>query len=180
MESGDVLYVQDVLDEIEAEVAGSAAIPVSGQVALNPERMAALIERLRQAAAHADALAADESRYRDARRRVEAEGALIVEEARRKAELALDGSRVAQLREEHVQAIIGESRQRGEELITAAYEYGIARMEEVLVRADDAHRLVLEARDRVVVESGGLAQIARGVRRGLFGGILGRRRRAER
>jgi hypothetical protein len=48
MESGDAqheLYVQDVLDEIEAEVARSA---VSGQVALNSARMAALIERRRR------------------------------------------------------------------------------------------------------------------------------------
>jgi cell division septum initiation protein DivIVA len=179
MESGDAPYVRDVLDEIEAEVAASAVVPVSGQIALNPERMAALIERLRAAVSAADALAADDTPHREALRRAEAEAALIVEEARRKAELLLDGTRVSNLREEHVQAIIRESRQRGEELVNEAYEYGLGRMEEVQARAEDARRLVREARDKVVVEGGGLAQVAqvaRGAARGLFGGFLRRQR----
>lgn len=172
MAASDELYVQDVLDEIEAEVAGSAVVPMSGQVALNPERMTALIARLRAAADAAQGIADDDSRQREATRRAEAEAALILEEARRKAGLLLDGARVQRLREEHVQAIIRESRTRGEDLVVEAYAYGLGRMEEVLARAEEGRRLVNEACDKVTVEGGGLAQVARG----LLGGFRRRRR----
>jgi hypothetical protein len=175
-EPSDALYVRDILDEIEAEIAGSAVVPVSGQVALNPARMAALTARLRTAVEMAPKLIADEPRQREAQRRAEAEAALIVEEARRKADLLLDGSRVSNLREEHVQAIIRESRQQGEALVTEAYHYGLGRMEEVLVRAEEGRRLVREASDKVTVASGGLAQAARGAARGIFGRLLRRGR----
>jgi hypothetical protein len=169
MESGGELYVQDVLDEIEAEIAGSAVIPLSGQVALNAARMAALAGRLKRAVASADASEGSDARHLEARRRAEAEAVLTVEEARRQAELLLEGGRVSRLREEHVQAIINERRDAGEVQVKDAYSYGLERMRDALRRAEGARRLVHDARDKVALDEGGLAQATRGLLSGLFG-----------
>jgi hypothetical protein len=171
------LYVQDVLDEIEAELTASPAVPVAGQVALNPERMAALTARLRTAVAEARERASEPAAVQAELRQAEAQAALILEDARRKAEMLLDGQRVQKLREERVQEIISESRQRGQVLVAQAYEVGRQRMEVVAQRAEEARRLVAQAGDVVRPQGPGAAARAAEAARNIVmgrGGLLSR------
>jgi hypothetical protein len=174
MASSDTPYAGDVLDEIEAELAASPAVPVAGQVAVSPERMAALTARLRDAVEAARAIPRDAAARRAALQPAQAEAALIRAEARRKADMLLDGTRVRRLREEYIQSIIGESRQHGEHLVAEAYAYARERLEEVIRRAEEARRLVSQAGELVRVEPPGAARrLAQLVAERGAGGFLG-------
>ncbi len=165
--------VLDVLDEVESEVAASAS--VGGQMAVNVERMKTLTARLRAAVAYAREHPVTPAERQAMIKQAEAQAALVLEEARRKADMLLDGTRVKQLREEHVQSIIAESRQRGERLVADAYGYGRQRMQEVIVRAEEARHHVSLAAEAVRTEPEGagrrLADVAKQLVAGR-GGVL--------
>jgi hypothetical protein len=175
---GEAPDAYDLLDAIAAEMAAGVAVPMGAQVGLNAERMGLLIAALRAAASAPPGPRGEDAR-RVARREAGARATLMLEEARRKAELLLDGARVARLRDEEAEAIIDERRKQGEALVAAAYEYGQGRMAEVLRRAEQAERLVDQARDAVRPEAGVGQRIAGAARqiiggRGGRGGLLGR------
>jgi hypothetical protein len=137
--------VQVVLDEIEGELARGLAAPGSGRVGVDPDRMTALIRRLRETLARTQAEPLDDARYRESIRQAEAQGSLLIAGATRKAQVLLDGTRVKRLRQEQLKAIVDESRQRGETEVAEAYTYAQQRLGEVLGRAETAHRAVKEA-----------------------------------
>jgi hypothetical protein len=166
------------LDEIEAEISASAIVPEAGQVALSAERMSALSARLRSAVAASTALAAADAAHQAGLRQAQAQAALVRDDARHQAETLLEGARVARLREENVQAIIAESREQGEVLVTAAYAYGRSQMEEVLERASRARRHVAAATNDVRVDPAEKRRRQTGTprttrRRGLLGFLRG-------
>jgi hypothetical protein len=173
--------VLDVLDEIEAEIVASPALPVGEVVGVNAERMAALTNRLRAALAHLAEVPPDEATRRRELQQAEAQAALLIEDARRKADALLDGERVKQLRQEQTQAIIQESRRRGEVLVADAYTYARARMEAVYRGVEEAHGYVAQARDATRVEREGLGRRLAGAAAQLVkrrGGMLARFRRS--
>ncbi|GAC1447175.1 MAG: hypothetical protein PVSMB4_01790 [Ktedonobacterales bacterium] len=173
--------VLDVLDEIEAEIVASPALPVGEVVGVNAERMAVLTTRLREAVARAREAPLDEATRRGKLQQAEAQAALLIEDARRKADMLLDGERVKKLRNEQTQAIIQESRQRGEVLVADAYTYARARMEEVYRCVEEARGYVAQARDATRIEHEGLGRRLAGAAAQLVkrrGGILSRLRRS--
>lgn len=148
MPVADAFDVVDVLDDLEREVAASPLAP-GGLLALNTERIASATARLRVAAAQARAQPADDTARAARLRQAQAEAALTLEEARRKAEMLLSGARVDALRAAQVEEMLREGRRQGEALVSAAYAYAETRIAETHRRASAALRHVAAACDEV-------------------------------